>query len=115
MTTANSSNRINWQVSLLGGYKQRGGSTADDIVVVTPIGGADVDLTSAKLDPQTTLTKVSLIGGVKLRVPADADVEIQGLHLLGGRRVQAGTPSRSGPVVRVRAYGIFGGIRVSRA
>ncbi|WP_203886269.1 hypothetical protein [Planotetraspora kaengkrachanensis] len=115
MTNRNSSKRINWQISLLGGHKQRGGGTAADTIVVTPIGGADVDLTDADLAPETTLTKVSLIGGVKLRVPLDADVEIEGFNLFGGRRVQPGTPSPSAPVVRVRAYGIFGGVKVSRA
>ncbi|WP_074314743.1 hypothetical protein [Micromonospora cremea] len=114
MANTNSSDRINWQVSLLGGHKQRGG-TAADTVVLTPIGGAEVDLTDAELAPETTLTKVSLIGGVKLRVPADAAVEIEGFHLFGKRTVQPGTSSPSAPVVRVRAYGIFGGVKVSRA
>ncbi|MBP2706092.1 hypothetical protein JOL79_19985 [Microbispora sp. RL4-1S] len=115
MTNTNSSKRTNWQISLLGGHKQRGGGTAADTVVVTSIGGADVDLTGAELAPQTTLTKISLIGGVKLQVPADANVEIESFHLFGGRRIQPSTPSPSAPVVRVRAYGIFGGVKVSRA
>ena len=115
MTNTSSSKRTNWQISLLGGHKQRGAGAATDTVVVSLIGGADVDLTEAEPAPRTTLTKVSLIGGVKLRVPADTDVKIEGLHLFGGRRVQPGTPSPSAPVVRVRAYGIFGGVEVTRA
>ncbi|MEU4677303.1 LiaF domain-containing protein [Micromonospora sp. NPDC023737] len=114
MANTDPSKRINWQISLLGGHEQRVGGRADDTAVVTSIGGADIDLTGAELAPETTLTKVSLIGGVKLRVPADTHVEIEGFHLFGGRRVEAGTPSPSAPVVRVRAYGIIGGVRVSR-
>lgn len=114
MTKTSSSKRINWQISLLGGHEQRGGGRANDTVVVTSIGGADIDLTGTELAPETTLTKVSLIGGVKLRVPAGTDVEIEGFQLFGGRAVQAGTSSPSARVVRVRAYGIIGGVKVSR-
>jgi hypothetical protein len=84
-------------------------------VVLTAVGGADLNLTDAELAPETTLTKISLAGGVNLRVPADADVDIAGFSLFGGRRVQPGTPSPSGPVIRVRACGLFGGVNISRA
>ncbi|MEV1332730.1 hypothetical protein AB0J20_24525 [Micromonospora costi] len=114
MTNANSPKRTSWQISLIGGHRQRGAAAADT-VVVTPIGGADVDLTGAELPPVTTLTKVSLVGGVKLRVPVETNVQVEGFHLFGGRRVQPGSPSPSAPVVRVRAYGIWGGVQVSRA
>ncbi|MER7440141.1 hypothetical protein [Micromonospora avicenniae] len=114
MTNTNSGKRINWQISPIGGHRQRAGGRAADTVVVTTIGGADVDLTGGELAPETTLTKVSLIGGVKLRVPAHADVEIAGFHLFGGRTVQSGASSPSAPVVRVRAYGVIGGVKVSR-
>ncbi|MFC0507465.1 hypothetical protein [Micromonospora costi] len=114
MTNANSLERTSWQISLIGGHRQRGAAAANT-VVVTPIGGADVDLTGADLAPVTTLTKVSLAGGVKLRVPAETNVRIEGFHLFGGRRVEPGRPSPSDPVVRVRAYGIWGGVQVRRA
>ncbi|MEV6376425.1 hypothetical protein [Micromonospora musae] len=115
MTNPNSSKRIDWRIALLGGHKQRITGAPADTVVVTPIGGADIDLSGAELPARTTLTKVSLLGGVKLRVPAGVDVEVKGFHLLGGRRVQPAAPSPSAPVVRVRAYGIVGGVEVSRA
>ncbi|MGV9309494.1 MULTISPECIES: hypothetical protein [unclassified Nonomuraea] len=96
----------NYRISLLGGHK---GQISSDTVVVTPIGGADVRATSG-----LTLTKVALFGGVRLRVPADARVEIEGFSLFGDRHIAPGVPSAGGPLIRVRSYGVIGGVRVTR-
>ncbi|WP_182909670.1 hypothetical protein [Microbispora sp. H13382] len=85
-----------------------------DTVVLTPLGGADLDFSDAEIAPVTSVTKISIAGGVRLRVPADSTVEVEGFSLFGGRRVDPGTPDSSGPVIRVRNYGVFGGVRVTR-
>ncbi|MEU7916102.1 hypothetical protein [Microbispora bryophytorum] len=41
-------------------------------------------------------------------------VEVEGFNLFGGRDVELGTPGPSGRVVRVRNYGVFGGVSVTR-
>ncbi|RGA06635.1 hypothetical protein DI270_002200 [Microbispora triticiradicis] len=116
MTNTNSSQRTDWHVSLLGGLRHRGqGRMPADTVVLTPVGGADLDLGDAEMAPVTTVTKVSLVGGVRLRVPADAAVEVEGFSLFGGRAVDPATAGASGPLVRVRSYGVFGGVKVTRA
>jgi Cell wall-active antibiotics response 4TMS YvqF len=108
-----------WFVALLGGVQRRGPwRMARDMVVVTPLGGANLDLTEAELvDPQsTTLTKVSLVGGVSLVVPHDMDVEVEGFRLFGGVRVEPAR--RTGPAtaaLKVRGYGLAGGVDVRRA
>ena len=70
---------------------------ARDMVFVTVLGGANLDLTEAELaDPQsTTLTKVSLVGGVSLQVPHTMDVEVEGFRLFGGVRIEPA--ERTGP------------------
>jgi hypothetical protein len=115
MTNTTSPRNTDWHLSLIGGLRRRHAGRAGDTVVVTPVGGANLDLGEAGLGPETTLTKVSLFGGVKVRVPAGADVRIKGFHLLGGRRVEESASPASGPVVRVRAYGLIGGVTVTRA
>jgi len=105
-----------WYVNLLGGTKRRGPwRMPPDMRVVGPLGGANLDLSEAQMSGPTVLTKISLIGGVSLLVPADMDVEVEGFALFGGVRIE---PShRAGPATRsikVRHYGLVGGVHVQR-
>src|SRR4051812_47987872 len=90
-------------LALLGGFRERGAwQVPYDLLVVAAVGGADIDLTEAELPPVLTITKVSLVGGVVLRVPPDAVVEVEALSLLGGGgRVPAPRPAeRPAPIVQ---------------
>src|SRR4051794_39370173 len=78
------------------------------------LGGMDLDLSQAELtSPQVDIVKVSLLGGVKLLVPADVRVEVRGFVLLGGKDIERRPEySADAPTVRVRAVGLIGGVRV---
>lgn len=105
-----------WYVSLLGGVKKRGRwRMPQDMIVVTPVGGVDLDFDEAELPDAATpiLTKVSLFGGVSLRVPPEMAVRVEGFRLFGGVRIAPGA-SPSTTVLRVREYGLAGGVRVER-
>jgi hypothetical protein len=104
-------------LALIGGYRARGAwQVPDALLVVAAVGGADVDVTEAPLPPVLTITKLSLVGGLRLHVPADVRVEVEGFSLLGRvRPVPAATPSDRARTIRVRAYGVVGGVRVTRA
>jgi hypothetical protein len=105
-----------WYVSLLGGVKRRGAwRMPKDMRVAGPIGGANLDLCEAEMDSPATLTKISLVGGVSLRVPHDMDVTVEGFRLFG--RVRIEPAQRSGPATRtlkVREYSLAGGVHVQR-
>ncbi|GAA4230690.1 hypothetical protein FHR32_003658 [Streptosporangium album] len=104
-----------WKISLLGGLKRRGlKRIPEHTIVITGVGGADLDLTGATPPgDRFTLTKVSLAGGVKLAVPAGVRVEVKGFHPFG-RHVERGTEDSGAPVFKVRAYTLFGGVRIRR-
>src|SRR5690349_15003231 len=56
-----------WYVNLLGGTKRRGRwRVPQDMRVVGPLGGANLDLSEAEMTGPTVLTKISLVGGVSL-------------------------------------------------
>jgi hypothetical protein len=59
------------------------------------------------------VTKVSLVGGVSAVVPPGVRVEVSGLSPVGGRDVErdASTPADA-PVLRIRAFGLVGGVKV---
>jgi hypothetical protein len=108
------SEKTSWHVSLLGGFKGVGRwRMGARMVVVTLIGGADLDLSEADLaTTDLVVTKVSLVGGVKVTVPPGVNVDVAGVSLFGGRSVQAPVDESARTTVHIRSYGIAGGVRV---
>lgn len=105
-------------IALIGGVKREGAWVADrDILVVTLVGGAEVDLSQATIPASgLTIAKYSLVGGVDVVVPPGVNVELSGFSLFGGRdigRRADGDPNL--PAVRITSYGVFGGISVREA
>jgi hypothetical protein len=89
---------------------------ARHVVVISLIGGARLDLGQAQLAaPDVTLTKVSLVGGTRVDVPAGIRVDVSGFSLIGGTRVEASPePGPGAPTVHIRAFALVGGVRVGR-
>lgn len=107
-----------WYISILGGLKRRGGwKMPQDMRFLGTVGGVNLDLSGAGLVAGETywLTKISLVGGVSLRVPAGVAVVPEGFRIFG--RVRNAAPVQGGAgeiVVRVRGFGIFSGVHVER-
>jgi predicted membrane protein len=103
-----------WYLNIVGGLKRRGAwRMPRDMRVVSLVGGLNLDLTGAEIPAGATLTKISLVGGVSLRVPDDVEVQVEGFRLLGGVGVEE-TPSVKTRTIRVRNYGLVGGVDVKR-
>jgi Domain of unknown function (DUF1707)/Cell wall-active antibiotics response 4TMS YvqF len=106
-----------WHVSPIGGLSVSGPwRMARHEIVVSLVGGARLDLSQAELAaPEVTLTKVSLVGGVRIGVPTGIRVEVSGFSLIGGTHVERGPePGPDAPTVHVRAFSLVGGVRVRR-
>ena len=106
-----------WHVSPIGGLSVSGPwRMARHEIMVSLVGGARLDLSQAELAaPEVTLTKVSLVGGVRIGVPTGIRVEVSGFSLVGGTRVERGPePGPGAPTVHVRAFSLVGGVRVRR-
>jgi hypothetical protein len=102
-------------VSPMGGLRRSGRvALRPRTTVVTLIGGVDLDLTDATLPAEgARLTKVSVVGGVSVVVPADVRVEVHGFSLFGGRNVERLRDVPAGArVLRISAWSIVGGVRV---
>ena len=107
-----------WHVSPIGGLNVSGPwRMGRHVVVISLIGGADLDLRRAELAARdVTLTKVSIIGGVHARVPDGIRVDASGLSLLGDTSVEAAPdPGPGAPTIHIRAFSVIGGIRIRRA
>jgi hypothetical protein len=109
--------RPSWHVSPIGGLSVSGPWRMErSVIVVSLIGGADLDLRQAQLAaPEVTLTKVSLLGGVSIGIPPGIRADVSGFSLIGGTSVDAGpTPGPGAPTVHVRAFSLIGGTRIYR-
>jgi Domain of unknown function (DUF1707) len=106
-----------WHVSPIGGLNVSGPwRMGRHLVVISLIGGARLDLSQAELAARdVTLTKISVIGGVRARIPLGIRVDVSGVSLLGGTDVEnAPDPGPGAPTIHIRAFSVIGGIRVRR-
>jgi len=109
--------RRSWHIAPIGGLSVSGPWRMErSVIVVSLIGGADLDLSQAQLAaPEVTLTKVSLLGGVSITVPPGIWVDAPGFSLLGGTSADAGPePGPGAPTVHIRAFSLLGGTRIYR-
>ena len=107
-----------WNISPIGGIRHRGHwRVPRHTVAIGVLGGVDVDLGEAELAaPEVMITKVSIIGGVSVRVPPGMRVEVSNFSILGGRNVNlAGPLAPNAPVLRIRSFSIVGGVNVRKS
>ncbi len=104
-----------WNISPIGGIRHRGHwRVPRHTVAIGILGGVDVDLSEADLAaPEVMITKVSIIGGVTVRVPPGMRVEVSNFSILGGRSSNLGGPlAPNAPVLHIRSFSIIGGVNV---
>ena len=104
-----------WNISPIGGIRHRGHwRVPRHTVAIGLLGGVDVDLAEAELAAsEVMITKVSIIGGVSVRVPPGMRVEVSNFSILGGRNVNLGGPlAPNAPVLRIRSFSVIGGVNV---
>jgi hypothetical protein len=104
-----------WNISPIGGIRHRGHwRVPRHTVAIGILGGVDVDLSQAELAaPEVVITKVSIIGGVSVRVPQGMRVEVSNFSIIGGRNSNLGGPlAPNAPVLHIRSFSIIGGVNV---
>ena len=79
--------------------------------LISILGGANVDA-RAMPGKDAKLTLVTVIGGALVAVPEGARVSLSGFSLFAGRRVDVESRA-DGPEIRVSAYSVLGGVRVT--
>lgn len=83
------------------------------------MGGVEIDLRSARFaEKHSTITAVTLMGGIDITVPDDIIVEVSGIGLMGAFESQdkgpVGTPPANAPVVKITGLALMGGVTVVR-
>jgi hypothetical protein len=107
--------RRRWVVAIMGGDDRAEADPADHTVLLSVMGGADLDLRKADLGGrEVTVTAVALMGGSDVYVPEGVPVELTGFALMGGNDNHVPPVRREPgmPLVRVRAFSLMGGVDV---
>jgi class 3 adenylate cyclase len=104
-----------WMVAILSGEERKGRWRANRrIGAFAMMGGVDIDLREALLEgPEVEITAWAIMGGVNV-VPEGIYVESTGFLLMGGKsnRVKDVEPMPGAPVIRVKCYGMWGGVDI---
>jgi hypothetical protein len=105
-------------VAILSGRERRGRwRVPRRSLVLTLLGGSDLDLRHAEIDSDVvTIWVFAVFGGADVYVPEGVEVDMGGFALFGGIDEHgADTPPRPGsPLVRIRGLALFGGTDVWR-
>jgi len=81
---------------------------------VAVFGDSTLDMRSATADDEIAISAVAGFGDVRVMVPAGSRVEISGFALFGSNRSEVlGDSTRGGPVVKVKAWALFGDVKVA--
>ena len=103
-------------ISIMGGHDRRGRwRVAARCLVLSIMGGADLDLCDAELSaPLTTMRVISIMGGCRIRVPSGVEVRVERFALMGGHDVtlDAEPPPPGAPVIRLQMLAVMGGAEV---
>jgi hypothetical protein len=100
-------------ISAFGGIDRKGRwRVGHRHLVVSIFGGSDLDFREASLEGgETTISVFDLFGGTDLYVPEGVEVDFSGFGIFGGSTEHGhDRPTRPGaPVLRVKAFSLFGG------
>jgi hypothetical protein len=111
--------RRSWLIGVLSGTEQRGRwRLGRRLWILALAGGVKLDLGAAEAQaPVSTITVLALFGGAEMVAPPGVTIQLSGFSLLGGRGDERspGPPLPGSPLVRLRAFAVFGGVKVTAA
>jgi hypothetical protein len=103
-------------ISIMGGHDRRGRwRVGRDLLVLSIMGGADLDFQNAEVADRTTTIRVfTIMGGAELRFPPGVDVQVSKFALMGGHDVKLDdtAPPPGAPVFHVRLFSLMGGAEI---
>jgi hypothetical protein len=102
-----------WIVSIMSGHDRKGRwRVAPTCLVLSIMGGAELDFNDAELsDPVTRIRVISIMGGTEIRMPRGVDVKVSKFALMGGHDVELDPdpPPPGAPVIHISMFALMGG------
>lgn len=104
-------------IAILGGFVRKGNWVMPRVFRCVAIwGGGEIDLREARFEDRDVVIKVTAImGGINVIVPHDAEVEVNGIGIMGAFEQSATGAGASGaPRIAVNGLAFWGGVDVKR-
>jgi class 3 adenylate cyclase len=106
-----------WTVSIMGGSQRQGRwRLREKTHAVAVMGGCELDLRNAEVEGRSVVVRATAVmGGIEIIVPEGIEVELGGVAIMGGkdaRRVKAVPPLPGSPIIRVKAFALWGSVTV---
>lgn len=106
---------VGFVFACMGGSVRKGPWEPPEILyALSLMGGIDLDFREAALlEGVTEVVILAVMGGVKITVPDDVDVEVNGIGLMGGfEHVSQHLPGMDRPLIRIKGLALMGGVSV---
>jgi hypothetical protein len=109
--------RFRMSLAILGGASRDGAWVVPpEYKAIATLGGIKLDMSDSTFsEPETVIRAYAVLGGMEITVPADAEVDVGAVGIMGGVDHGAegpGTPG--GPRIRIVGVAVMGGIEVKR-
>jgi Domain of unknown function (DUF1707)/Cell wall-active antibiotics response 4TMS YvqF len=107
----------NLALGIMGGFIRKGEwDVPPELSAVAIMGGGEIDLREARFTQgAVTIHVVAIMGGVQITVPEDADVQVNGIGIMGGfDHSAAGGGSPGGPRIVINGVAFWGGVALQR-
>ena len=110
--------RFRMSLAILGGASRDGAWVVPpEYKAIATLGGIKLDMSDSTFaEPETVIRAYSVLGGMEITVPADAEVDVGAVGIMGGVDHGAEGPGApGGPRIRIVGVAVMGGIDVKRA
>jgi hypothetical protein len=104
-------------IGIMGGFSRKGDWVVPkNFTAVAIMGGGEIDLREARYaEPVVNIHVVTIMGGIGVIVPEDANVRVTGIGIMGGFDHSAsGSGQPGGPTIVVNGVALMGGVDVKR-
>jgi hypothetical protein len=102
-----------WLVSIMGGADRKGRwRVPRKLVVLSLMGGCDLDLRQAQIEhDEVTITVITIMGGTEVYAPEGIDVDVGGMAIMGANDEHGNDPAPlpGTPLIRLRMVTLMGG------
>lgn len=104
-------------IACMGGFSRRGDWVVPkNFTAVAIMGGGEIDLRQARYaEPVVSIHAFTIMGGIEVIVPEDANVRVTGIGIMGGfDHSVSGSGQPGGPTIIVNGVALMGGVDVKR-
>ena len=103
--------------AFLGGFVRKGDwIVPPELTAIAIMGGGELDLRDARFTQDIVkIHAVAIMGGIQITVPEDAEVQVNGIGIMGGfDHAAAGGGIAAGPRIVIDGVAFWGGVQVQR-